>query len=102
MLEAIGVAYAIKDHDGNMHGALQTTVHKRRPLAYPMGTISNHVRKHIANLAIGAIAHVPCEDYGRSSVSSTTTAMLIAKYGKGTFKTAYNKQENVLEVILFG
>lgn len=48
LLNAIGVEYAIQDHDGTLHGngVLQTKA-KRKPLTYPYGSLSKHVRPYV-------------------------------------------------------
>ena len=99
MLDAIGCAYAIKDTDGNMHGTLD--VPNRRPLKHPFGSISAHIRKYIDGIEPGQVAHIPCEGFGRQTISTSLTAIMIDRYGKGNFKTAYDKETDAIDAIRF-
>ena len=101
MLDAIGVAYAIKDTDGNMHGTLETKRSHSRPLRYAFGSVAKHIHQYLDNLGVGAIAYIPCDGFDHKTISSNAAALMIHKHGKGSYKSAYNKEENVLEIIRF-
>jgi hypothetical protein len=67
LLNAIGVEYAIQDHDGTLHGngVLQTKA-KRKPLTYPYGSLSKHVRPYVDACGINQTVTIPCHKVGTS------------------------------------
>jgi len=101
MLDAIGCAYAIKDTNGVTHGTLQLAHEPKRQLRFQFGEIATHVRKYLADLGVGEVAYIPCDKYGNKSITQTATAFMIKEHGVGSFKCAYNKAEDIVEVIRF-
>jgi hypothetical protein len=60
LLNAIGVEYAIQDHDGTLHGngVLQTKA-KRKPAKYPYGALSSHTRPYVDACGVNQTVTIP-------------------------------------------
>jgi hypothetical protein len=101
MLDAIGCAYAIKDTDGNVHGTLVVGNPSKRKLLYPFGEIAAHVRKYVDGLQPGQTASIPCDKYGNVLLSSSLASHMLKTHGKGSYKSAFNKAEDTIEVIRY-
>ena len=102
MLDAIGCVYAIKDSSNQIHGTLEIAQDKKRKLAYPMGTLTHHIKMYIPeDLGVGKVAHVPCADFGNDVMTRTCSAYMVKKYGSGSYKTVFDKANNLIEIIRY-
>ena len=83
LLNAIGVEYAIQDHDGTLHGngVLQTKA-KRKPLTYPYGSLSKHVRPYVDACGINQTVTIPIGRFELIHVYGSASS-IASKQGMG-------------------
>ena len=99
MLNACKVQFAIVDSSGIKHGSLNIVPPKsRRPLNYPMGTLTNHFAPYIENLKADQAAEVPCNDFEAESIRSSIAAWTNKRWGNGACSTMIDKDTNIVLV----
>jgi hypothetical protein len=99
LLNAIGVEYAIQDHDGTLHGngVLQTKA-KRQPAKYPYGTLSKHVRPYVDACGVNQTVTIPISTYDLIHVYGSASSIASKVWGNGCHKigTSDDKKNVIL------
>ena len=99
MLSAIGCEYKIKDPNGGLHGDLEVAPAVTR--AHPHGAITGFVHPYLEDLGVGAIAYIPTNVYGNRAVSLAAIQYMLKHHGTGSFKTNYDKDNQIVELIRY-
>lgn len=89
-LSSIGCKYKVTDPDGiDFTNIVEEVAKKRSRKAsiYPRGSVSNHVKKHTENMAIGEVRLIPFEPYHKRAVCSTTTSYMSTNYGNKSYNS---------------
>jgi hypothetical protein len=99
LLNAIGVEYAIQDHDGTVHGngVLQTKA-KRQPAKYPYGTLSKHVRPYVDACGVNQTVTIPIGQFDLIHVYGSASSTASKIWGNGCHKigTSDDKKNVIL------
>ena len=99
LLNAIGVEYAIQDHDGTLHGngVLQTKA-KRQPAKYPYGTLSKHVRPYVDACGVNQTVTIPVGQFELIHVYGSASSTASKVWGNGCHKigTSEDKKNVIL------
>ena len=99
MLNACNFKFAIIDSDGNKHGDLEIVARKkRRPLQYPIGTLSSHFLPYIKNLVPDQAAEIPCLDYDPETIRGSIAAWTSKHWGNGVCSTLVDRETNTVLV----
>ena len=87
LLNAIGVEYAIQDHDGKMHGngVLQTKA-KRQPAKYPYGALSSHTRPYVDACGVNQTVTIPIGQFDLIHVYGSASSTASKVWGNGCHK----------------
>lgn len=102
MLDAIGAVYAIQDPTGEVHGELQVAEPQyRRNLRYEFGSIAAYLSQYLPQLGVGAIARVPLGAFDHVTLTRSCAAMMNKLHGPGSYKTHYDAEKNIIEVIRY-
>ena len=87
LLNAIGVEYAIKDLEGNIHGnGVLETKKKRAPHKYPYGSLANHVRPYIDACGVNQTVTIPVGQFDLDHVYGSTSSIASKTWGNGCHK----------------
>lgn len=87
LLNAIGVEYAIQDHDGSMHGngVLHTKQKKASP-KYPYGTLAKHIRPYIDACRVNQTVTIPIGHFDLLHVYGSASSAASKHWGNGCHK----------------
>lgn len=100
-IEALELKYAIIDFDGNILGNLNVEKNKR-PSKYGYGLLTQHIRGHVQNLAIGDVAAVPWENFEAEDLSLAIGKFAYNLWGKGNSTYLTIPKHRTVEVIRTG
>ena len=94
LLNAIGVEYAIQDHDGKVHGngVLQTKA-KRQPMKYPYGSLSKHVRPYIDACGVNQTVQIPISTFELIHVYGSASSIASKEWGNGCHKVGTSEDK---------
>jgi len=99
LLNAVGVKYAIQDHDGTFHGnsALQTK-HKKASPKYPYGALAKHIRPYIDACNVNQTVTIPIGTFDLAHVYGSASSAASKHWGNGCHKigTSEDKKNVVL------
>jgi hypothetical protein len=98
LLNAIGVEYAIQDHAVAMQCAvvLQTKA-KRKPLTYPYGSLSKHVRPYVDACGINQTVTIPIGQFDLLHVYGSASSTASKVWGNGCHKVGTSEdKKNVI------
>jgi hypothetical protein len=109
MLKACGVQYAIIDDEGTQYGdlvvrknSIEKPKGKRRPLKYPFGALTNHIRPVIANLNVGDVGRVPVLPFDVESVTGGVGSLCSKTWGLKNHTACLTKDRQYVEVLRLG
>lgn len=107
MLKACGAQYAIVDSDGNKHGDLELKKlpkpkGARRPLKYPFGALTNHIRPIISKLNVGDVGRVPVAPYDIEAVVGGVGSLCSKTWGLKNHTACLTKDRQYVEVLRLG
>jgi hypothetical protein len=99
--EAMGFQIAIIDTDNVTHGKLEDTRKKRAALAFPFGSVANHIKMTmpVHEMMIGQVYSIPGAEFGVERVRSTASSMVSKMYGKECHVTSMNRETDTVEVM---
>lgn len=87
LLNAIGVEYAVKDFNGNVHGnAVIQEKSKRKPAKYPYGSLANHVRPYLDSCGVNQTVHIPTGQFDIEHVYGSASSIASKQWGNGCHK----------------
>ena len=94
LLNAIGVEYAIQDHDGTVHGngVLQTKP-KRQPRKYAYGALSTHVRPYLDACGVNQTVSIPVGQFEPHYVYSAASSQASKEWGNGCHKVGMSEDK---------
>lgn len=99
LLNAIGVEYAIQDHDGTVHGnAVLQTKPKRQAPKYPYGTLARHVRPYIDACGVNQTVNIPVGQFELQHIYGSASSIASKIWGNGCHKigTTEDKKHVIL------
>lgn len=97
-LKSIECQFKVVDSDGNIYTNMVESVRKkRRPRAYSHGELTAHIKKHIAGIEVGSIVTVPTDKFDAVSIARTTTSIMSATYGNGSYVS--HKTDDGVEIL---
>ena len=98
-LEALGIQYAIIDHEGNLHGNLNVAEKKTKTReGYEWGSLSNYISPLIENIMVGDVRVMDAKDFDIESVRSTAVSILVKRFGNGSCRSAIDREKNTVEI----
>jgi hypothetical protein len=99
--EAMGFQIAIVDTDGTTHGKLEEPKKKRAALAFPFGSVANHIKMTmpVQSMMIGQVYIIPGAEFGVERVRSTASSMVSKIYGKECHVTSMNRETDTVEIM---
>ena len=87
LLNAIGVEYAIQDHDGKVHGnGVLQTKQRKAPPKYPYGTLSKHVRPYVNACGVNQTVQIPVGTFELVHVYGSASSTASKLWGNGCHK----------------
>jgi hypothetical protein len=101
LLNASGVKYVILNEDGTTIGTLeiQKEKKKRRPLLFPMGTISKYLYPKIEKLQIGETVFVQPDKFDLVRLQGSATSHCHKLWGAESAITHLDREKNHLEIL---
>lgn len=97
LLNAIGVEYAIQDHDGTVHGnAKLETKPKRTPAKYPYGTLSKYVRPYIEACGVNQTVTIPIGNFEIEYVYGSASSTASKVWGNGCHKISTTEDKKAV------
>ena len=99
-LEALGIQYAVIDHEGTLHGNLTVTEKKSRVKdGYEWGSKTKFILPLIENIKAGEVIKVECKDHDIESVRSIASSILSKRFGSSACTTAIDRDKKTIEIL---
>ena len=101
-LDAIGCKYCVIDPENKKYGDLEVASSKskgRSKMAFPRGTVIEHMRPLIGDLKPGEVGAVSCDRFGKINTSKYISSMAVRWWGKGNATVSYVKDKNEVQVL---
>lgn len=110
-LAGMGCKYLIKTPDGEIislgikpatpaPAAPPLKAHKRGPLKYPYGYVTNYVRPFMRNILPGQVAEIPFHDVlTPDEVANGACKEAARQWGNGTYTSNINHETKTVEVL---
>lgn len=99
-LEALGIQYAVIDHEGTLHGNLTVAEKKSRlKEGYEWGSRTKMIMPSIEDLKIGEVVTIECKEHDVESVRSIASSILGKKFGSGACTTAIDRDKKTVEIL---
>jgi len=103
MLNALKCDYAIVDSDGNTHGELRIQPSKaKRPLRYPYGSITKHIRPYLEGAKVGDIIRIPIKPFDKETIAGSTASLCCKLWGIGHHTAGLSTDGSYVEVFKIG
>ena len=97
LIQSLGCSFHIIAPDGESFGELEVVKKKQekeriRPLRFPYGEITKHIRKHLdMNAPFGSVQEIPAGAYGSRAIQGTLCSILSTGWGGRTYTTVTNE-----------
>lgn len=107
ILTAIDAKFVISMNDGNIvkrgewNAGTKLSKTKTGRTRRPNGAFADVYKPHLENLAVGDVAEVPCGEFEHSALQGAMTAWMSGTWGKQSYATSYNAENDTLEVIRY-
>lgn len=99
-LEALGIQYAVIDHEGTLHGNLTVAEKKSRTReGYEWGSRTKMIMPSIEGLKVGDVVTIECKEHEVESVRSIASSILGKKFGTGAYTTAIDRDKKTVEIL---
>jgi hypothetical protein len=103
LLDASGVKYAILQEDGSTIGTLEIQKPKeratRRPLTFPMGTISKYLYPQIDSMQVGETVFIQKDQFDLLTLQSSASSRSNKLWGHESAITHLDRAKNHVEVL---
>jgi hypothetical protein len=84
ILRTLKVSFKIITENGEEYGDLEVVRAKRRARTEKYGHFSKYIQPFIENLQPGEVAQIPIQDYNRSRLGSSCSALACRLWGNGS------------------
>ena len=107
ILTAIDAKFVIATNDGSIvkrgewNAGTKLSTTKTGRTRRPNGAFADVYKPHLENLAVGDVAEVPCGEFEHSALQGAMTAWMSGTWGKQSYATSYNAENDTLEVIRY-
>lgn len=107
ILTAIDAKFVISMNDGSIvkrgewNAGTKLSTTKTGKTRKPNGSYAHIYKPYLENLAVGEVAEIPCGEFHHNELQGAVTAWMSGVWGKGSYATSHNAENNTLEVIRY-
>lgn len=107
ILTAIDAKFVISMNDGSIvkrgewNAGTKLSKTKTGTVRKPNGAYADRYKPYLDNLAVGDVVEVPCEGFSHNELQGAMTGWMSTTWGKGSYATSYNAENDTLEVIRY-
>lgn len=107
ILTAIDAKFVISTNDGGLikrgewNAGTKPTIRKTGDDRRPNGAFADRYKPYLKDLAVGDVAEVPCGGFEHAGLQGAMTAWMSTTWGKGSYASSYNAENDTLEVIRY-
>ena len=107
ILTAIDAKFVISTNDGNIikrgewNAGTKLSTTKTGKIRKPNGAYAHIYKPYLENLKVGEVAEIPCGEFRHNELQGAVTAWMSGVWGKQSYATSYNAENETLEVIRY-